>query len=183
MLSNNSAPDPLRSSGANSLEDLVHIGLTGMDRSSNEIFPCPASFSGSANQYSPYSRSETWACTPDYSIRSSISLPVTRQSVTPPAQPASSPLPASPLQSASPPSRALNPNRTKTSCAGSAVRKRNLNTLAARRYRQKRIDETQSLADELKETQAERDVLKIHVARLESELKVLRETLNGQRLK
>jgi hypothetical protein len=56
----------------------------------------------------------------------------------------------------------------------SKVHKRTLNTLAARRYRQKRVDEVSSLESALKETQAERDELKIRVARLEGEVQVLR---------
>ena len=68
----------------------------------------------------------------------------------------------------------------KTPCTESGVRKRNLNTLAARRYRQRRTDETQSLAAELKETQVERDGLKILVARLEGEINGLRQTLRVQ---
>ena len=67
----------------------------------------------------------------------------------------------------------------KPACTDSGIRKRNLNTAAARRYRQKRTDETQKLAVELKTTQQERDGLKILVARLEGELKGLQHALRA----
>ena len=54
------------------------------------------------------------------------------------------------------------------------VKKRTLNTLAARRYRQRRVDQVSGLEAALKETEAERDDLKTRVARLEGELDVLR---------
>ncbi|KAH6718442.1 hypothetical protein DL95DRAFT_280097, partial [Leptodontidium sp. 2 PMI_412] len=56
----------------------------------------------------------------------------------------------------------------------SKIQKRTLNTLAARRYRQKRVDQVSSLETSLKETQDERDELKLKVARLEAEVEVLR---------
>ncbi|KAH8590739.1 hypothetical protein B0O99DRAFT_467300, partial [Bisporella sp. PMI_857] len=56
----------------------------------------------------------------------------------------------------------------------SKIQKRTLNTLAARRYRQKRVDQMSSLEQALKETQAERDALKIQVAKLQGEVEVLR---------
>lgn len=62
----------------------------------------------------------------------------------------------------------------KAAQASSKVQKRTLNTMAARRYRQKRVDQVSGLEDALKETQAERDALKVRVARLEGEVEVLR---------
>lgn len=56
----------------------------------------------------------------------------------------------------------------------SKVKKRTLNTLAARRYRQKRVDQMSGLESALKETEGERDELKLKVARLEAEVEVLR---------
>lgn len=76
---------------------------------------------------------------------------------------------------ASPP--ALNLKSNKSACTDSGIRKRNLNTVAARRYRQRRTDEAEKLALELKETQRERDSLKVLVAGLEGELKGLQQTL------
>ncbi len=64
------------------------------------------------------------------------------------------------------------------------IKKRTLNTLAARRYRQKRVDQMAGLEITLKETETERDELKIKVARLEAEVEVLRRLVgsgNGQR--
>ncbi|KAG9230605.1 neutral alpha-glucosidase [Amylocarpus encephaloides] len=67
-----------------------------------------------------------------------------------------------------PPSKSPPPSRTQ---------KRVLNTLAARRYRKKRVDQTLHLETTLKETETERDDLKIRVAKLEREVEVLRELL------
>lgn len=66
----------------------------------------------------------------------------------------------------SPPSNDNDPHRI--------TKKRTLNTLAARRYRQRRIDQMSSLETSLKETETERDELKLRVARLEAEVEVLR---------
>lgn len=73
------------------------------------------------------------------------------------------------------PSTQESPVITPNSHAGSSrVKKRTLNTLAARRYRQKRVDQVSGLESALKETELERDALKVRVARLEGELEVLR---------
>ncbi|KAF2180538.1 hypothetical protein K469DRAFT_592289, partial [Zopfia rhizophila CBS 207.26] len=60
------------------------------------------------------------------------------------------------------------------------IEKRKQNTLAARRYRQKRVDQMTSLESALKETQSERDALKVRVARLEGEVETLRQLLRSQ---
>lgn len=57
------------------------------------------------------------------------------------------------------------------------IEKRKLNTLSARRYRQRRLDRMSELEAELREAQSERDALKVRVAELEGETKVLREML------
>lgn len=62
----------------------------------------------------------------------------------------------------------------------SRVRKRQLNTLAARRYRQKRVDQVSELEAALKESEREKDALKVRVARLEGEVEILRD-LVGRR--
>ena len=59
------------------------------------------------------------------------------------------------------------------------IEKRKQNTLAARRYRQKRVDQMASLESALKETQDERDALKVRVARLEGEVETLRQLLRS----
>lgn len=87
---------------------------------------------------------------------------------------------SSPSQSIVSRPSARNSKSNTTPCTDSRVRKRNLNTLAARRYRQKRTDEQNNLAAELKEAQAERDDLKVHVARLEGELEGLKRMLHMQ---
>ncbi|KAG9192502.1 hypothetical protein G6011_11236 [Alternaria panax] len=63
----------------------------------------------------------------------------------------------------------------------SRVEKRKANTLAARRYRQKRVDQVSTLESELKEIKAERDDLKVRNARLEGEVETLRALLLSQK--
>lgn len=52
--------------------------------------------------------------------------------------------------------------------------------MAARRYRQKRVDQMNSLESQLKDTQTERDALKVRCARLEGEVETLRQLLRAQ---
>ncbi|RAL67289.1 hypothetical protein DID88_008053 [Monilinia fructigena] len=59
----------------------------------------------------------------------------------------------------------------------SRVEKRKLNTLAARRYRKKRVDQMSSLEAALKEVERERDALKVRVAKLEGETDILKSLL------
>ncbi|KAF1843571.1 uncharacterized protein K460DRAFT_287722, partial [Cucurbitaria berberidis CBS 394.84] len=63
----------------------------------------------------------------------------------------------------------------------SRVEKRKANTLAARRYRQKRVDQMSGLETELKEVKTERDDLKVRCARLEGEVETLRALLHAQK--
>ncbi|KAG9244289.1 hypothetical protein BJ878DRAFT_410178, partial [Calycina marina] len=56
----------------------------------------------------------------------------------------------------------------------SKVQKRTLNTLAAYFYRQKCVNQATGLQKALEEAQAERDALKVKVARMKGELEVLR---------
>ena len=74
------------------------------------------------------------------------------------------------------------PTSSTNSSDRSRIRQRTLNTLASRRYRQRRTDEAQKLATALKETQAERDALKIQVAKLQGEVEGLQHTLQGRHL-
>jgi hypothetical protein len=93
-------------------------------------------------------------------------------------------------QSISPDSPAHIPTAKSTTSPGStmsttqppsAIRKRKLNTLAARRYRQKRVDQVTELETALKNTQRERDDLSVRVARLEGELGALRQMLDSKK--
>ncbi|KAF1941215.1 hypothetical protein EJ02DRAFT_206990 [Clathrospora elynae] len=63
----------------------------------------------------------------------------------------------------------------------SRVEKRKANTLAARRYRQKRVDQMSTLEAELNEVKNERDGLKVRNARLEGEVETLRALLRTQK--
>jgi len=95
---------------------------------------------------------------PQQSITSSSQPPQQQQQ----SRSKSSTTHASPSSSASPTS----PN--------SKVHKRTLNTLAARRYRQKRVDQMSELEQKLKESEKEKEELQMRVARLEGEVEVLR---------
>lgn len=57
------------------------------------------------------------------------------------------------------------------------VVKRQRNTIAARKYRQKRLDRIQELEDALKAVTGERDELKLQLARQEAETAALREMM------
>ena len=57
------------------------------------------------------------------------------------------------------------------------VLKRQLNTLAARRYRQRRVDRMNELEAELEKVKRERDELKMRVSKLEGETEALRALL------
>lgn len=69
-----------------------------------------------------------------------------------------------------------------SSAMSSRVEKRKANTLAARRYRQNRLDKVAELESALKATQLERDALKVQVAKLEGETRVLREIVGQRRM-
>lgn len=55
--------------------------------------------------------------------------------------------------------------------------KRARNNLAAKRYRQKKVDRIEELEDVVKEVKKERDDLRVELARREAEVKALREML------
>lgn len=67
--------------------------------------------------------------------------------------------------------------------SNSRIEKRKANTLAARRYRQKRLDKVAELEAALKETQLERDALKMQIAKLEGETRVLKDLVRSDRAK
>lgn len=72
--------------------------------------------------------------------------------------------------------------KTRPPCRESSrVEKRKANTLAARRYRQKRVDQMSSLETELKNVKTERDDFKVRCARLEGELQALQALLRAQK--
>lgn len=79
------------------------------------------------------------------------------------------------------PSGTPSPSNCDTSVNPSRIEKRKQNTLAARRYRQKRVDQMQQLEDALRETERERDALKVRVARLEGETETLKQMLQTRR--
>lgn len=60
----------------------------------------------------------------------------------------------------------------------SRVEKRRLNTLAAQRCRQRRIDRMKSLEDELESVRRERDELRLRVSKLEGETEALKGLLS-----
>lgn len=70
--------------------------------------------------------------------------------------------------------------KSPSSPRANAVERRRNNTLAARRYRQKRLDHIEELETALASTSQERDDLKVKVARLEGELAGLRELLKAK---
>ncbi|PKY01998.1 hypothetical protein P168DRAFT_328989 [Aspergillus campestris IBT 28561] len=75
-------------------------------------------------------------------------------------------------------SRGTSPKET-----ANRVVKRELNTQAARRYRQRRVDQMSKLEAELEAVKRERDALKMHVSKLEGETDALRGLLELQKQK
>ncbi|PYI06529.1 hypothetical protein BO78DRAFT_469909 [Aspergillus sclerotiicarbonarius CBS 121057] len=65
--------------------------------------------------------------------------------------------------------------------APNRVKKRELNTIAARRYRQRRVDRMNQLEEELEAIKRERDELKMRVSKLEGETEALRSMMKGQK--
>ncbi|KAA8645697.1 bZIP transcription factor [Aspergillus tanneri] len=63
---------------------------------------------------------------------------------------------------------------TRSKSTLSKVEKRQLNTMAARRYRQRRVDQLTRLEEELRQVKEERDALKMRVSKLEGETEALR---------
>ena len=66
-----------------------------------------------------------------------------------------------------------------SSVSSSRIEKRQANTLAARRYRKKRLDQVAELEAALKATQIERDALKVQVAKLQAETQILKDIVRG----
>ncbi|OGE46705.1 hypothetical protein PENARI_c118G11162 [Penicillium arizonense] len=71
------------------------------------------------------------------------------------------------------PSASSSPSESSKDSSDRASRRR-LNTLAARRYRQRRVDRTHELEAELDAIKQERDALKMRVSKLEGEANVLK---------
>jgi hypothetical protein len=101
------------------------------------------------------------------------SLDSSLKDCTPPGQSSSSPTDSS-LAAPCIPKAPYSVSPKTTDPDSARIVKRTRNTLAARRYRQRRVDQMSDLEAALKETQAERDALKVRVARLEGELDALR---------
>lgn len=110
-------------------------------------------------------------CKNIYYERPPLTIPIT--DCTPPGRSSSSPTDSS-LAAPSIPKAPYSVSPKTTDPDSARIVKRTRNTLAARRYRQRRVDEMSDLEAALKETQAERDALKVRVARLEGELDALR---------
>ena len=73
-------------------------------------------------------------------------------------------------------------NRTTTAHVGEpedTAAKRQRNTMAARRYRQRRLDRLAELEQKLAEMTADRDDLRVQLARREAEVGALREVINA----
>ncbi|QSZ36017.1 hypothetical protein DSL72_007141 [Monilinia vaccinii-corymbosi] len=97
----------------------------------------------------------------------------------PNSKPATSQAQSSPPSPPSPSPETRTP--TSSSTTMSRVEKRKSNTLAARRYRQKRVDQMSSLEAALKEVERERDALKVRVAKLEGETETLKSLLSSKK--
>jgi len=86
----------------------------------------------------------------------------------------SSTTPPSSTTSSNSPKDASTPNSNPSHTNPDKVKKRTLNTIAARRYRQKKVDQVVGLEAALQESEKEKDELRLRVARLEAEVDILR---------
>jgi len=82
--------------------------------------------------------------------------------------------PSSTASSSSPKDHSSTPKSSLSHANPDKIKKRTLNTVAARRYRQKKVDQVVGLEAALQESEAEKDELRLRVARLEAEVDVLR---------
>lgn len=113
---------------------------------------------------------------PPQSSPSALAPPTT------PAEPqthsrASSPSSDSPGTSRAGAGRRVNSSKRQDAEDPDVVVKRQRNTIAARKYRQKRLDRIQELEDALKTVTGERDELRLRLARQEAETAALREMM------
>ncbi|OTA24660.1 hypothetical protein BTJ68_13354 [Hortaea werneckii EXF-2000] len=72
------------------------------------------------------------------------------------------------------PKKSTSPDSSMTTSATERNRKRQRNTEAARRYRQRKVDRTTELEEALAAVSKERDELRLKLARSEAEAEVLR---------
>lgn len=100
--------------------------------------------------------------------------PPTNLSPDPPFQSHSTTITSSPLPTPPPPPP---PKFAPSSSDATATLKRQRNTVAARRYRQKRIDRISELEGAVDQLTRERDELRLKLARQEAETAALREVL------
>ncbi|KAL2861642.1 hypothetical protein BJX68DRAFT_222994, partial [Aspergillus pseudodeflectus] len=106
---------------------------------------------------------------PSAATSTSVSVPVS-----------ASPMPSTTLQNPTPsPTRDSSSPREKEN--PSRISKRQLNTMAARRYRQRRLDRMTQLEEELEAVKRERDELKMRVSKLEGETDALRSMLKEKK--
>ncbi|KAI9811070.1 MAG: hypothetical protein M1827_005652 [Pycnora praestabilis] len=91
--------------------------------------------------------------------------------------PATDSVPAGSKTKSSPKNISIEPGSS--SVSRSRVEKRKANTLAARRYRQNRLDKVAELESALKATQLERAALQVQVAKLQGENLVLKDLVRG----
>ncbi|KAJ9644018.1 hypothetical protein H2199_003885 [Coniosporium tulheliwenetii] len=110
-----------------------------------------------------------------YKISDHNHPPATRQAST---IPAAQPIAATP---SAPSLGILQSHEVVSTDPETVARKRQRNTLAARKYRQKRLDRIMELEQALHDMTQQRDDLKLQLARQEAETKALREMMGGRR--
>ncbi|KFY12439.1 hypothetical protein V492_03881 [Pseudogymnoascus sp. VKM F-4246] len=163
----------------------TYLPITSTPHNQNGLETPPEALSTLENLSEPYSTSDnfserqvSYAYQDDFSQHS---LQTVANSPSPFSQSISPdpPVRMPTTTSSTSPGSTMSTTTTATAQPNSAIRKRKLNTLAARRYRQKRVDQVTELETALKNTQRERDDLSVRVARLEGELGALRQMLNS----
>jgi hypothetical protein len=140
--------------------------LSSQSQTQTQTFSQPADFYPTSLDSNNFNQSDF-----DNILNASSNASTSRSSFQPPSTSTSASAPAHPAR----PSASKSPaSSSSPSSPGSKVHKRTLNTLAARRYRQKRVDQMADLEQKLKESEKEKEELQMRVARLEGEVEVLR---------
>jgi hypothetical protein len=151
------APDPGTSMGHQSL-------------SQSHTFPQTNFYDTSLVSSNPqFQQSDLNAPSTSFTATNSNPRPAPSQPTTTTLQPQPQPPRSKPSTTHTSPSSSTSP-----ASPSSKVHKRTLNTLAARRYRQKRVDQMAELEQKLRESEKEKEELQMRVARLEGEVEVLR---------
>jgi hypothetical protein len=162
------------------LENLTSMGAQNLSSSQTQTF-AQANFYDTSSLVSGNFQQQA------LNERSLEQQPISTQNSTPPSNQNTHQIPSSSRQPTSgsarnsiPTSKTSPTSSSSPTSPNSKIHKRTLNTLAARRYRQKRVDQMAELEQKLRESEREKEEALMRVARLEGEVEVLRGLVRGK---